>query len=59
LCVARELTKQFEEYRIGTGGELAAHYAAHPAKGEIVFLVRAATKEERAESHAAAEGGPG
>jgi 16S rRNA (cytidine1402-2'-O)-methyltransferase len=41
------LTKQFEEYRIGTGGELAAHYAAHPAKGEIVFLVRAATKEER------------
>jgi len=47
LCVARELTKQFEEYRVGTGGELAAHYAAHPAKGEIVFLVRAATKEER------------
>jgi 16S rRNA (cytidine1402-2'-O)-methyltransferase len=52
LCVARELTKQFEEYRIGTGPELAEHYAAHPAKGEIVFLVRAATKEER---HAAAQ----
>ena len=47
LCVARELTKQFEEYRIGTGTELAAHYAAHPAKGEIVFLMCAATKEER------------
>jgi 16S rRNA (cytidine1402-2'-O)-methyltransferase len=48
LCVARELTKQFEEYRIGTGTELAEHYAAHPARGEIVFLVRPATKEERA-----------
>ena len=47
LCVARELTKQFEEYRIGPGADLAAHYAAHPPKGEIVFLVRAATREER------------
>ena len=47
LCVARELTKQFEEYRIGTGTELAAHYTAHPPKGEIVFLMRAATKEDR------------
>jgi len=46
LCVARELSKQFEEYRIGTGAELAAHYAAHPAKGEIVFLVKGASKEE-------------
>jgi 16S rRNA (cytidine1402-2'-O)-methyltransferase len=47
LCVARELTKQFEEYRIGAGAELAAHYTAHPPKGEIVFLIRATTKEER------------
>ena len=46
LCVARELSKQFEEYRIGTGAELAAHYAAHPAKGEIVFLVKGASREE-------------
>jgi 16S rRNA (cytidine1402-2'-O)-methyltransferase len=50
LCVARELTKTFEEYRIGTGAELGAHYTAHPAKGEIVFLMRAKTKEERAAS---------
>jgi 16S rRNA (cytidine1402-2'-O)-methyltransferase len=47
LCVARELSKQFEEYRIGTGAELAAHYAAHPARGEIVFLIQGASKEER------------
>ena len=47
LCVARELTKQFEEYRIGTGAELATHYTAHPPKGEIVFLVHPPSKEER------------
>jgi 16S rRNA (cytidine1402-2'-O)-methyltransferase len=39
VCVARELTKQFEEFRIGTGADLLAHYTAHPAKGEIVFLI--------------------
>jgi 16S rRNA (cytidine1402-2'-O)-methyltransferase len=49
VCVARELTKQFEEYRIGTGGALAAHYAAHPAKGEIVFLMRAEERKRRRE----------
>lgn len=39
LCVARELTKRFEEFRIGNGAELAAHYLAHPPKGEIVLVV--------------------
>jgi 16S rRNA (cytidine1402-2'-O)-methyltransferase len=39
LCVARELTKKFEEFRRGTAGELRAHYTAHPAKGEITLLV--------------------
>src|SRR5712691_7434863 len=39
LCVARELTKKFEEFRRGTGGELLAHYEAHPAKGEITLVV--------------------
>jgi len=42
FCVARELTKQFEEYRIGTAAELLAHYTAHPPKGELVFLVNGA-----------------
>lgn len=41
LCVARELTKKFEEFRRGTGTELLAHYEAHPAKGEITLLVAA------------------
>lgn len=40
LCVARELTKQFEEFRIGPAPVLLAHYAAKAVKGEIVFLVR-------------------
>ena len=39
LCVARELTKKFEEFRIGTACELLAHYAAHPPKGEIVLVI--------------------
>jgi 16S rRNA (cytidine1402-2'-O)-methyltransferase len=39
LCVARELTKKFEEFRRGTAEELLAHYEAHPAKGEIVLVV--------------------
>ena len=39
VAVARELTKKFEECRSGTPAELAAHYTAHPPKGEIVLLV--------------------
>ena len=39
LCVARELTKKFEEFWRGTGSELLTHYTAHPPKGEIVLLI--------------------
>jgi 16S rRNA (cytidine1402-2'-O)-methyltransferase len=39
LCVARELTKKFEEFRRGTARELLAHYQAHPPKGEIVLVI--------------------
>jgi 16S rRNA (cytidine1402-2'-O)-methyltransferase len=39
ICVARELTKKFEELRRGTAAELVAHYQAHPPKGEIVLLI--------------------
>jgi 16S rRNA (cytidine1402-2'-O)-methyltransferase len=41
LCVARELTKKFEEFRRGTAAELLAHYEAYPAKGEIVLVISA------------------
>ena len=39
FCVARELTKKFEEFRRGTARELLAFYEAHPPKGEIVFMI--------------------
>jgi 16S rRNA (cytidine1402-2'-O)-methyltransferase len=39
LCVARELTKRFEEFRRGTASELLTHYDAHPPKGEIVLVI--------------------
>ena len=38
-AVARELTKRFEEVRRATLPELAAHYAAQAARGEIVVVV--------------------
>lgn len=39
VAVARELTKKFEEVVTGTASELAARYAAHEPKGEIVLII--------------------
>ena len=44
-AVARELTKRFEEVRRGLLSELAAHYAAAPARGEITVAVGPAPEE--------------
>jgi 16S rRNA (cytidine1402-2'-O)-methyltransferase len=41
MCVAREMTKQFEEYRRGVPEVLLAHYQARPPKGEIVLVIEA------------------
>lgn len=38
-AIAREMTKRFEEIRRGTLPDLAAHYATHPARGEITVVV--------------------
>lgn len=38
-AVCRELTKMFEETRIGTLAELAVHFEAHAPKGEIVIVI--------------------
>lgn len=38
-AVARELTKTFEEVRRASLPDLAAHYAAHAARGEVTLLV--------------------
>ena len=37
--VAREMTKQYEEVRRGTVGELRAYYEEHPPRGEVVLLL--------------------
>jgi 16S rRNA (cytidine1402-2'-O)-methyltransferase len=42
VAVCRELTKLHEEVRRGSARELAAHYAEHPPRGEIVLVVGAA-----------------
>ncbi len=38
-AVARELTKQYEEIRRGTLGELAAYHATSAPRGEVVLVV--------------------
>jgi len=49
-AVARELTKRFEEVRRAPLETLAAHYAAHPARGEICILVAPAADEDAPEA---------
>ncbi len=39
ICVARELTKKFEEFRRAPAAEALAHYTARPAKGEICLVI--------------------
>ena len=39
VCVARELTKTFEEYRRETPSALIAHFEKHPPKGEITLVI--------------------
>jgi 16S rRNA (cytidine1402-2'-O)-methyltransferase len=49
-AVARELTKRFEEVRRGTLAELAAHYAAEAARGEVAVVVGPAPAEATGEA---------
>ena len=39
VCVARELTKIYEEFKRGTASEIKAYYEEHPPKGEIVIVI--------------------
>ncbi len=39
VCVAREITKLFEEYKRGTAQEVKKYYEEHPPKGEIVLII--------------------
>jgi len=39
FCIARELTKKFEEYKRGTPAELLAHFQAHQPRGEFCVVI--------------------
>ena len=52
VAVARELTKLYEECRSGSAAELAAHYRAHPPKGEIVLLIGPPLEQRASEQDA-------
>ena len=47
-CVARELTKKFEELRRTTLGDLLAHYREHEPRGEFVLIVAGADESAAA-----------
>lgn len=42
-AVARELTKLYEDVRVGTLGELATYYRENPARGEVTVVVAGGT----------------
>ncbi len=49
-AVCRELTKMFEETKIGTLSELALYYATNNPKGEIVIIIEGYNKQNEIES---------
>jgi 16S rRNA (cytidine1402-2'-O)-methyltransferase len=49
-CVARELTKRFEEVRRDGLASLAAHYAANQIRGEVTLVVGPAPAEAATEA---------
>ncbi len=51
VCVARELTKTFEEYQRGLPAQVLAHFTKHPPKGEITLLIAAASDKSQAPAH--------
>ena len=48
--VARELTKQFEEFKRGTVAELAEFYRESEPRGEVVLVIRGAEARELSEA---------
>ncbi len=47
ICVAREMTKMFEEYWRGTVSEAVEHFKSQPVRGEFTLVVDGKTKDER------------
>jgi 16S rRNA (cytidine1402-2'-O)-methyltransferase len=46
VCVARELTKKFEEYQRGPISTVLAHFQATPPRGEITLVIGGAPPAE-------------
>lgn len=44
LCIARELTKLYEECKRGSAQELQTYFKTHPLKGECVLLFQRSTE---------------
>lgn len=49
VCVVREISKIYEEYKRGTAQDVLTHYNTHPPKGEIVVIIegKPQVKEEK------------
>ena len=47
ICVAREMTKLFEEYWRGTVSGAVEYFKSQPARGEFTLVVEGKTKDER------------
>ena len=56
VSVSRELTKKFEQTVRGTLAEVAAHFAAHDPKGEIVVVLGGRPRREAGADGPAASG---
>jgi 16S rRNA (cytidine1402-2'-O)-methyltransferase len=48
ICVARELTKKFEEFQRGTLYDVRAHFEQHAPRGEFTLVIAGADKEREA-----------
>ena len=49
FCLARELTKKFEEFHRGLAAELLAHFQAHAPRGEFCLVVAPAEEKRPAQ----------
>ena len=49
ICVARELTKMYEEFFRGTVSQAREHFAGHAPRGEFTFVIEGKMKGERGE----------
>lgn len=46
VCVAREISKLYEEFVRGSTGDVIAHFEAHEPRGEIVLVIGGAVEAE-------------